>query len=113
MATTWIRLYEDFPSTEVWAVTLVTGETSDWLVLPAHDDKCLQVYGTFGGGLLICEGANHPTTPVATPLKDTLGNAISLAIADIVQLLANPYSLRCRIQGGSGASITCIVKGSL
>jgi hypothetical protein len=113
MATTWTRLFEDFSSTEVWGVTLATGETSDWLTLAPHDDKCLQVYGTFGGGLLICEGANHPTTPVATVLKDTALNPISLAVADIVQLLANPYSVRCRIQGGAGSSITCIIKGSL
>lgn len=113
MATTWLRLFEDFYNTEVWGLTLAAGETSDWLVLPPYDDKCLQVYGTFGGGILHCEGANHPTTPVAVVLNDAFKDPISLTGPSIVQLMANPYNLRCRVQGGAGSAITCIFKVSL
>jgi hypothetical protein len=113
MATTWVRLFENHPSSEVWSVILNAGETADWLTLPSHDDKCLQVYGTFGGGILHCEGANHPTTPVAVVLKDAFKDPISLTIPDIVQLMANPYSVRCRVAGGAGSAITCIFKVSL
>ncbi len=96
---------------KVYLWTLTDADlTGDPLTVPAHADKTVQMYGTFQGGSLIVEGANHPTSPTYTTLTDQAGNNLSKTGAAIAFVLQNPLLVRPRLSGaGLNASVSVVL----
>lgn len=85
---------------------LLLGDDGAWLLLAHYGDKCLHVFGTWGGATLAFEGTNETGTPTnPAPLSDPGGVVISLSsTTTIKQVLENPLYVRPRVVGGDGTT---------
>ena len=97
---------------DTWTLT-TANPTGAFLERPGASDRCVHVYGTFGGATCILEGSNDPrveTDPgsaVWSPLTDASTTAISFTAAGIEAVNENPLYIRPRLSvAGTGATIT-------
>ena len=73
-------------------------------VCPMFSDKSVQVYGTFGGATVTVQGSNDSSSPTYATLADPQGNALTVTLAKIEQVLENTYSVRPLLSGGDGTT---------
>lgn len=83
---------------------LVQGDDGEWRLLAHYGDKCLHVFGTFGGATVILEGSNEDVPTNAAQLTDPTQTVIALTANGIKQVLENPLWVRPRISGGDGTT---------
>jgi hypothetical protein len=109
MATrSWTKVYESYYDVFIWTTTLSSGDDTDALLVPRHNDISVQCTGTFGAAVAI-KGANHPTTPVYVTLKDALGNDCSFtANTPPTQILPGSYQIKA--EAGAITSVVVTVK---
>lgn len=101
---------------------LLNGDTMQALELANFQEKCIQVYGTFGtGGSITFYGSNdaadlalQPDNAASgwCPLVDPQGNAITKTAKAIEEVLENPRYITAKVTAGDGATnlkvfITC------
>lgn len=88
--------------------TIASGDTCEPVFKPATRDRCVQVFGTFGGATVTIEGSNEVDHYSA--LKELLGGAASFTTAGIKQLLEIPLRVKPVISGGGATtSLTVII----
>jgi hypothetical protein len=102
-ATTVKNQIHPFTLTIEWT-SLGQGDDGAWFMLGHYNDKCLHVWGTFGGATMTIQGSNEdaPTNPIA--LTDPTQTSIALIVAGIKQILENPLFIRPKITGGDGTT---------
>lgn len=119
-AGTYTQTSEKYVSQITW--TLLDGDDTGTPVKVCNiSDKCVQIYGTFGGSTVTIEGSNdtradpsdadHANAQYAT-LNDLAGVAISKTATAMSQILENPLWIRPKTAGGTGASITVVIIGN-
>ena len=94
MSIAWTRLYQSYYDVEIYACTLLSGEESDPISVPRHNDNSVQVTGTFGAAVTL-KGALNTVTPVFVTCKDALGNDLSFtAESPPTQILPGSFFLK-------------------
>lgn len=83
---------------------LLAGDDGAWRLLGHYNDKCLHVFGTFGGAIVTIEGSNEDTPANPAGLTDPTQTAISISANAIKQVLENPLFIRPKITGGDGTT---------
>lgn len=88
-----------------WA-GLLTGDDAAWRLLGHYNDKCIHVFGTFGGATVTLQGSNEdvPSAPNSVPLTDPTQTLISFTSVGMKQVLENPLYIRPLINGGDGTT---------
>lgn len=93
---------------------LLNGDDGSTLDAFAYTDKCMTVQGTFGaGGTVVVEGSNDGTNFFT--MNDPQGNALSVTVGKIEQILENPRYIRPRVTAGDGTtnlSVIILSKGT-
>lgn len=103
-ATTVKNQIHPFTMTIEWA-NLGQGDDGSWYMLGHYSDKCLHVYGTFGGATVTIQGSNQDSTPTSgLGLTDPTQTAISMTSEGMKQVLENPLFIRPKITGGDGTT---------
>jgi hypothetical protein len=92
-----------FANTKEWT-GLLSGDDGSWELLGHYNDKCLHVYGTFGGAIVTVEGSNEDVPTNTAGLTDPTQTAISVSANSIKQVLENPLYIRPKITGGDGTT---------
>lgn len=92
-----------FANTVEWT-GLLQGDVGNWQLLGHYNDKCLHVYGTWGGATVTFEGSNEDTPANQAGLTDPTQTAISMTSNSIKQVLENPLYVRPKITGGDGTT---------
>lgn len=72
---------------------------------PDHNDKSIQVLGTFGTTSVAIHGSNDGGTTFA-PLNDPTGTVIGISAAGIKAVLENTEQIKPVLTGGSSTSVT-------
>jgi hypothetical protein len=95
---------------KIYSWTLTDGDpTGNALTHTSHADKTIQVYGTFGGGTVTIQGANHPTSQTWATLTDHADTNITFTTAGMKLIAQNPFAIRPILTGGAGVTVTVIV----
>lgn len=86
-----------------WA-GLLASDTGDWILTSTYNDKCLHVYGAFGGASVALQGSNEDVPANGASLTDPTQTLIALTATGIKQVLENPLFVRPVITGGDGTT---------
>lgn len=86
-----------------WA-GLLAGDDGSWALLGHYSDKCLHVYGVFGGANVVIQGSNEDVPANPANLTDPTQTLIVISALDIVQILENPLWVRVLVGGGDGTT---------
>lgn len=92
-------------TTVEWA-GLLAGDDGQPLLMAHYGDKCLHIFGTFGGATVGIEGSNEDTltAPNDVGLTDPTQTLIALTGKGIKQILENPLWIRPKVTGGDGTT---------
>ena len=89
-----------------WVVTwasMANGDTGEFVTLPAHADRSVQLGGTFStGGTVVIEGSNDQTNYLV--LDDFQGNALSFTTADLESISQVTERIRPDVTAGDGST---------
>lgn len=89
---------------------LLNTDTGSWYTAPAHADRSLQVYGTFGGATLTVQGTNETGTPSnAATLNDPSSTALTVTAAKIEAILEPTVQIRPSVAGGDGTTTLTMI----
>jgi hypothetical protein len=83
---------------------LLAGDDGSWELLGHYNDKCLHVFGVFGGAIVTVEGSNEDIQTNPVGLTDPTQTPISLSALGLKQVLENPLYVRPRVTGGDGTT---------
>lgn len=89
--------------TKEWA-GLLASDTGDWILTSHYNDKCLHVFGVFGGATVSLQGSNEDAPANGASLTDPTQTLIALTALGIKQVLENPLFVRPVITGGDGTT---------
>lgn len=104
ISTTPTNQLNPFALTIEWA-GLLAGDTGDFRLLGHYNDKCLHVWGVWGGAIVTIEGSNEDLTPSnQVGLNDPTQTAISFSANGLKQVLENPLFIRPKVTGGDGTT---------
>lgn len=87
-----------------WSPLTSTNVDGTPFVCPMFADKSVQVYGTFGGATITVQGSNDSSSPTYATLADPQGNALTITLAKLEQILENTYVVRPLLSGGDGTT---------
>ena len=87
-----------------WSPLVAANLDGTPFVCPMFADKSIQVYGTFGGATVTVQGSNDSSSPTYATLADPQGNALTITLAKIEQVLENTYVVRPLVSGADGTT---------
>ena len=100
------QLSHPFPNAALvkWPA-LANGDTGRPYQHPGHNDRSVDVKGTYGaGGTCIIEGSNEMEPTSYGTLNDPQGNPLSFTVERVEAILENVVSIRPRVSAGDGTT---------
>lgn len=101
-----------------WAA-LANGDTGLPFALPQHNDKSVQIYGTFGtGGSVRLEGSDEapktvenptPVTPTWATLNNPADAPLTFTAAGLEAVLENSSQIRPNVTAGDGTTALTVI----
>ncbi len=91
-----------------WAGLSTAGDTGRPIQRPDLADRSFQVFGTFNGATLVCEGSGDGTNWIT--LTNVVGGSLSYTQAGLFQITEATAFIRPNLQSAPGAtSLTAIM----